>query len=300
MGVDNISELLGDQPSIDDDSQDVSDVQGGAIGQDSYDGGEPSASDGQEQSRQKTKVPLSALQEERTRRQELQDQLKSQQENTRRMEERFTQMMQLVQNQQAQGGQQEPAQQLPAFLDDPEGHINGLKAQVEAELAQLRQFQQQAQQQQYVAYQGQQLAHQVAAAEETFRAVTPDYNDAAKFFMDRKTLEYTALGADPIAVQQAVQRDYQGIAVGAGNSGRNPAEVLYTLAKAMGYSPRQGQSAVKHAKPAPSSLSNMGGAPRAPDETGGVTLESVANMTDAEFDKFWKQMERGSKQRPTF
>lgn len=302
MGDVNISELLGDQPLIENDGDGSEELLEG--GQDdlqptSGDDSAPTSDEPPATGKRQSKVPLAALQEERTRRQELQDQLKARDTQQQAMEQRFTQLMQLVQSQQQPQIQQQPPE-VPSFVDDPEGHVNALRAQFEQELAQLRGYQQQNLQQQQAAQQGQELARHVAQAEAEFSKATPDYNDAAAYFVQRKQLEYAALGADPMTIQQAIRNDYQGIAIAAQQTGKNAAQLLYNLSKAMGFTGRQTQPASKQQKPAPTSLSNVNGAPRAPDEQGGVTLESVSNMTDAEFDKFFADMARKSRQRPTF
>lgn len=313
MGDVNISELLGDQPLIDE--TDLPDAGDDGYEDDGSSGGAPASAEppaGNEPPADpyagKKNVPLKALQEERQRRQELQDRLASREQQTQAMEQRFQQMQQLwLQQQQVQIQQQQPQQPpapVPTFVDDPEGYVNHLKAQFEAKIAELQGYQQQAVQHQQADYQGQQLARQVAVAEQEFIKTTPDYADAANYFAQRKQLEYAALGADPITIQQQLQRDYQGIAVAAAQTGRNPAELLYNLSKAVGYTKALAKPAGQGAKPAkpaaPTSLSDVAGAPRAPDEEGGVTLESISQMTDAEFDKFFNNMARGSRQRPTY
>lgn len=319
MAVDNISELLGDQPLIDE--NDLSDADGDDIpGGDGADSEPPSGSSQEPPAGNeppdpyagKKNVPLRALQEERTRRQQLQDELASRNQQNQQMEQRFQQMLQLMQqqqqvqlNQQQQAPQQQQPQ-LPSFVEDPEGYVNGLRAQFEAELAQLRGYQQQTLQQQQVSHQTQQAARHVASLEQEFSAKTPDYPAAADYFMQRKSLEYAALGVDPLTIQQQIQADYAGVAQYAIQNNKNPAELLYNMAKAMGYAKAtqaqgKGQQQPKQpTKPAPTSLSDVQGAARDLDQEGSVTLENVAQMSDAEFDKFWAKMAHSSKQRPTF
>lgn len=266
-------------------------------------GGEQQVDDDLQQFGGRKTVPLGALQEERTRRQELQEQLRAREQQTQLMEQRFQQMMQLFQQQQSvQLQQQQPQaqqQEIPAFVDDPEGHINALREKVERELAQVREFQQQLTQQQLGAQQGQQLAQKVASQEQEFMAKTPDYPAAAEFFMQRKAMEYAALGLDPVSVQAQVQRDYHNIAIHATQTGKNPAELLYNLSKTLGFSgQQQGQQQGAQKPKAPTSLSNANGVSRSPEEQMGMSLEALSSMSDAEFEKFWKQMERQGRQAP--
>lgn len=250
----------------------------------------------------KKHVPLGALQEERTRRQETQAQLAQQQQLNQRMQERFNQMMERWQQAQApvQQQPQQEQQPIPQFIDDPEGHIRAVSERFQQQLDELRQFYQGSVTQQHAAAQGQALAQHTAAAEAEFSKATPDYPKATEYFAQRKLAEYTALGLDPVTAQNALMRDYQGIAITAAQRGQNAAQLIYNLSKAMGYSsqPAAPQTRQTAGKPAPTSLASLGGDPRAPQDSGTVTLESLADMTDAEFEKFFAQMERGSRQRP--
>lgn len=256
-------------------------------------------------------VPLGALQEERARRQELQQQLQQQSEHNQRLQDRFNQFMERWQQSQQPAAQPQPQQpepvQIPNFIDDPEGHIAALRQQFQQQLDEVRQYQQGTIQQQQATQQGQRLAQHTAAQEAEFVKTTPDYQNAADFFAQRKLAEYAALGADPVSAQQALMRDYQSLAIGAAQRGGNAAQMLYNLAKAMGYAgaapaaPGKAPAAppaVQAPKQAPTSLAGLGGAPVTPGETGALTLESLAEMSDAEFDKLFAQMERGSRQRP--
>lgn len=294
---DNISELLGDQPMLDESTLPDSGTDDSALGSTGIpddllpaDGpGEPPAS--------RKHVPLAALQEERTRRQELQDELRQQRELSAKMQERFNQLMERMA---PPAHPEQPAVEIPPFIEDPEGHIAAKEELVRREMEQMRQFQQQTLQQQQAAQQGQVLAQRVAAAEEEFKTTTPDYPQAVEYFIARKQAEYAAFGADPVTVHQQLQRDFQGIALAATQRGQNPAAVMYAMSKALGFTVPPQAPGTPPAKAAPTSLSNVQGAPRAPDEQGGASLEAIANMTDAEFDKYWSQLERGSKQRPKF
>lgn len=306
-GMGDISSILSDQPLIDDgggqDEGAGAELEQGTEEHGALDlgGGEPPASTEAPEGKPKGRVPLAALQEERERRQELQEQNRTLMEQNAKMNERFQQFMERMQQpQQPQQPQEQPVE-IPAFIDDPEGHINGLRQQLERELTQVRQAQQALMGHQQQSAHVQQLAQTVAASEVAYRAVKPDYDQAAHHFASLKTAEYLAFGYTPEQAQMALMRDYQGIAQASAQRGVSPAETLYKLAQATGYAPQAGGQQPQQApKQAPTSLSSLGGAPRAPDEQGGVTLESVSNMSDAEFDKFWKQMARGSKQSPKF
>lgn len=317
---DHIAQILGTQAPLSD--QEIDELDGGQGSlDDEIPGGEPSVDEPPAATdeppaptgRRNQKVPLAALTEERTRRQELQDQLKSRDEQYQRLEQRtnillqqFSQQQQVAQ--QASQQQQQPAQ-IPSFTEDPEGHVTALRQQFEQQLQALQQQNQVYQQVAQQDVQRQQMASFAAQAEEQFKAVQPDYTNAANFFAERKMREYAALGLDPVTAQRQLAVDYSGLVQGSIQTNRNPAQVLYALATAMGYTPGQqqapaGKVAAKPAaqqvpKQAPTSLASVEGV-RTPGEEGELSVESLANMTDAEFDRLFAKMGRGSKQRPTF
>lgn len=315
---DHISELLGGQgqPLVDEEAegQEYESQEGDG-------GGEPPVAEADPQPEgegeppapqagKRQKVPLAALQEERAKRQNLETQLQQVQQHNQTMEQRFQQMLQMFQQQQQQQApqQQQEAPQIPAFIDDPEGHVNGLRAQFEEQMRQLQEQNQQlvqARQQQSVV---QELAQRSATYEEAFKAQNPDYPQAVEFFAQRKALEYAALGANQYQINQQIQIDVARIAQLSLQQNKDPAQQMYALATALGYTkaapvpPKPGVKPQQQALPpkAPTSLATVESSVRSPDEEGEITLEAVAHMSDAEFDKYWAKMARGSVQRPKF
>lgn len=238
-------------------------------------------------------VPLGALQKERANRQE-------QQQQNAVLLERLTKILETQQQaQQPQVKQEEPQKiEIPAFVDDPEGHIEGLKRQFQAELDQLRQGTAQVTQQQQAQHQLQQLAATVTQHETAYRQSNPDYDQALEFFNQRKTAEYMALGLDAAAASQQLARDYQGLAIRAQQTNSNPAQMLHNIAKALGFTPQQQQQQQLGKKP-PTSLSDVNGSTRAPDQRGSVTAKDIVNMSNEDFDKFFNEMAAsGGSQRP--
>ncbi len=239
-------------------------------------------------------VPLVALQKERASRQE-------QQQQNAQLLERLTKIMETQQAQQQQAKQEEPPKvEIPAFVDDPEGHIEGLKKQFQMELDQLRQGNAQVTQQQQAQQQLQQLAANVTQHETVYRQANPDYDQALEFFNQRKTAEYMALGLDAAAAGQQLARDYQGLAIRAQQMNANPAQMLHNLAKALGFTAQPAPNG-QPPKKAPTSLSDVNGTTRAPDQRGTVTAKDIANMSNEDFDKFFNEMAAaGNSNRPAF
>lgn len=259
-----------------------------------------------EQHQERQKVPLAALQEERARRQEYKEQLEQERQHRQQMETRFQQMLERLQAQQA--AQQQPVQeeQIPDFHDDPAGHVAALQQRYEREMNEYRQFREQVERQNQLQAHQYNLTQRVVQAENAFRASAPDYDAAAQHYIAVKQAEYRAYGLDDMAVANQLRNDMAAVANLAFQQGRNPAEYIYNAAKAAGFTgqPAQQKPAAPipprapngqfQKAPVPTSLATTPAVPAAPDEDGKLTLEKIAAMSEAEFDKLWKQMERGS------
>ncbi len=289
-------------------------VSGGGDGGD--DGGDDDDTDNPAPKGRKQLVPLGALQEERNKRQELQQQLTERAAQQDKLAERLARL--LEQQQQANNPAPEP-EVIPDFDEDPRGHVDGLRRQFEQQLGQMQQFINGQGQHNQQAQQFQQVQHRVAADEQVYRATNPDYNEAAQYFNDRKLAEYTALGMDNVTARQQLARDVYGVAQIAYQQGKNPAEVLHNLAKAFGFAGKPkpkpgngtpgledgwdfppdgggpgGAAPAAHVPPN-TSLSNLQGAARAPDEKGKLTGAQISEMSDSDFDKLFEQMGRQSR-----
>lgn len=276
-------------------------------------GGEEEPDDtGDQPQGRKQLVPLGALQEERTKRQNYERELEESRAQQQRMQDRFNEMMMRLQGVQTEKPAEPQEEAIPDFHDDPAGHVAALTRNFEKRMSEMQAFVQQSQGQSAQQTQVQQLAQQATAAEVEFRKTAPDYDQASDYFRERKLAEYEALGLDPAAAVAQLARDCTGLVQMAAQQKRNPAEAMYKLAKALGYTPQtapkpqqQGQPPAQQQRPAakaPTSLANVHGAPKAPDEDNGgeMSLAKVANMSDKEFDKFFNDMGKGSVQRPKF
>ncbi|UPK87347.1 hypothetical protein [Pseudomonas sp. A2] len=244
----------------------------------------------------KQRVPLAAMQEERRARQAAQEQVRLLQEQ---LAAHQAQMQQFQQWQQQLAAQQQQAQQqaeIPAFIDDPEGHVNALRAQFEQRLNDM-QGQQQAtvhrQQLEQAAVQVQheltQLAPQLVAVENEFAARHSDYHQAYEH-LDRQVDARIAQqypGASP--EQRAFAKQIASLAFlrDCAAKGENPAERLYNKAAELGY---QTQHRAPSMKRAPTSLGALPGGGRAPDEQGRLSASQVASMSNEDFDRLFEQM----------
>jgi hypothetical protein len=250
-----------------------------------------------ESQRGKRTVPLAALQEERTKRQELQQQLIERQQQLELMQQQQLQWQQYQQQLQ----QQAAIDAIPAFEDDPQGHIEGVKHQFQQELENLRQGQ--AQQQAVADFQRDvaTIVPIVAQAENAFREANPDYDQAFDYV--RQHAEQNMRAQHPGASESDMQMLRRAVAVQFNREclqrGINPAEHIYGRAQELGFTPgrrvptSQGYQ-VSAPKTPNTSLSNLSGSPRAPDERGKLTAAHINDMSDSEFDDLFASMARSS------
>ena len=221
-------------------------------------------------------VPIGALTEERARRRELQEQ-------NQQMQARFNELLLRM----SQPQQQQP--QVPAFEENPAEHLRAMQQQYEQQLTELRNQVTGHTQRTQVVDQHTQFVNAVAAHEADFANRTPDYHAATAFVQQRKLIEYKAIGLSETEARQALSRDTMSVAQLALQRGQNPAEVMYGLAKTLGFAaPAQPAVQGQQRPAAPSSLQTAGGAPGA-DTAGQPTPEALAQMSDSEFDTWWNK-----------
>lgn len=244
----------------------------------------------------KQRVPLAAMQEERRARQAAQEQVRVLQEQ---LAAHQAQMQQFQAWQQQLAAQQQQAQQqaeIPAFVDDPEGHVNALKAQFEQRLNDLQGEQQQRQQAEQFHAQTVDAVNYAAQAEAEFRASNPDYD--AAFAHVQATAGQQIRQMYPQASEQELQMVEQAALLGfvqhCRANGLNPSEQVFAKARMLGFQPQRRAPR----KAAPTSLGAIPGGSLGPDDHGRPSVKSIAAMSEAEFDRLWSQMEADSVQRP--
>lgn len=251
----------------------------------------------QEQTQQRgKKVPLAALHEERTRRQQAEAQLQVQAQ----------QLQQLLAQQQAVQQAQLQAQQdaaIPDFDEDPRGYIEAKERQFAQQLEQLQNGP--AQQHQQIEVVRAQLHQEAAAvapsiieAEARFAAANPDYPQAFEVVQANADAALRQMYPGATEAEFQLVRNAAMVEFGRGcaATGANPAEKIYAKARELGFKAASRQPR----KEPPTSLSNMHGSARAPDEKGAISASDISSMTEAEFDKFWAGMRRDSVVGPKF
>lgn len=246
------------------------------------------AEEAEQQRGRNKKVPLAALHEERQKRQALELQVAAYQQQMQQF-----QAQQQATQQQAQQAAEQAA--IPDFDEDPRGYIEAKERQFAQALEQLQNG---PAQQQQAAMQHQQVTAAVVNLEQQFMAAVPDYEQAVDLVQRNADTQIRAM------YPQATEQQFSEIRTAALSefarqclaSGANPAERIYAKAQALGF--KAASRAPR--REAPTSLANLSGSPRAPDERGAISASQVSEMSEAEFDKFWNEMKGNSSQGPAF
>jgi hypothetical protein len=262
------------------------------------DGGVPPADEPPESERPTPETPPEGLdkrseaiwREERTRRKELQAQVE-------KMNERWAQMVERMQQGQPQAQQQptaapQPETEIPDFDDDPIGHLRVKNELLEKQLQEVNAERTARNQQARQIQEFQQLQSGVDQMETAFAQTNADYHDAVGYLYENVGKLAAAIGYNPQQVQQVLSQTAMNLSVSALRQGKNPAEAAYLAAKQMGWGGQQqvAEDPAPTPKPrAPTSLSSVAGR----RTTGGApTLDAIADMDDAEFNKLWADMEK--------
>lgn len=181
-------------------------------------------------------VPLAALHEERTRRKEIDKQLREAQQQIAEFRGKFSVIERL------QSGQQQQTEQ-PAGDPNPEddifGAVNAIKQKLDATEAEKK-----------AATEHTTFVNSYKADAQKFIGTTPDYMDAYNHLLSSRAAELQAIGYEGEELGRALQADEIGIAQMAMSKGKSPAEMLYSLAKQRGYTKKEAAAAAAEAPPA--------------------------------------------------
>jgi DNA repair exonuclease SbcCD ATPase subunit len=129
-----------------------------------------------------------------------------------------------------------PPAPAPDKTQDPVGYLEHEIAQTKAPLQNLQQKLEQYEQQQQQQAQLEQIRNYVVTAEQDFAAKTPDYWDAMNHIRQARFAQYRLAGLNEQQQAQALAQDTYAWTRSLLQSGKNPAEATYELARAYGYS----------------------------------------------------------------
>lgn len=160
------------------------------------------------------------------------------------------------------------------FVEETQQTVNGLKESREHDV------------------QRQQFANAVISKEQEFLAKNPEYNNAHKFWMEKRLEQLSFTIPDPAERHQVLMQEATWIASRALNSSGNPAEVIYNQAQVMGWKPtnqNKTDATTKIqtiAKGQERSTNVVGETPAgAPN-----SLEELSKLPDDEFDKHFDRI----------
>lgn len=222
-------------------------------------------------------VPQGALHQERERRKETERQFQELQRQFAEIQAKLNPPPEIV--------VPDPVLQPEAFK---QFQIDQIKQRAAEKAEADRQAQEQAQERQIMARVNQDV--------QQFRATTPDYDQAFQHAVKVRREELAFYGNTPEQIDQQIEVDVRAIVGQAYSQGKNPGEVFYGYAKMRGYSPAQAArdpvpqqaaaqiNALAEAQRQTQSMATAGG----PSNDGGVTIETLAKMSEAQLAKMPK------------
>ena len=222
-------------------------------------------------------VPQGALHQERERRKETERQFQELQRQFAEIQAKLNPPPEIV--------VPDPVLQPEAFK---QFQIDQIKQRAAEKAEADRQAQEQAQERQIMA----RVDHDVRQ----FRATVPDYDQAFQHAVKVRREELAFYGNSPEQIDQQIETDVRAIVQQAYTQGKNPGELFYGYAKMRGYSPAQAArdpvpaqaaaqvNALAEAQRQTQSMATAGG----PSSDGGVTIETLAKMSEAQLAKMPK------------
>lgn len=172
--------------------------------------------------------------------------------------------------------------------DQPITDIGQIKKALKLFLAQQEQDTQSAVQQQKTVRAVEGMMRNMSEYEADFASDHPDYFQAAKFYREGRQAELEDLGYSGQTLQQHLARDLFSAVRTALDGGRDPAEVVYGLAKRRGFVAGKQLATDKLQKLQRASAAGQTPSGRAP--SAGLSWGSVAKLKGAERDKAFKAL----------
>jgi hypothetical protein len=230
-------------------------------------------------------VPLPVLLEERNKARQIREQFEAERRQWTAAEARLQERLDILA--QAMTRDQQSKQAAPSFDDDPiAATVHGFQQTGEVvknlqdKLAQIEKGQQAERFEQ-------QLTHAAIAAEQQFKAAAPDYDSAIEHLVNARGRELAALGYQGNQILEIMKGERSAVLQQSLQTGRNPAQVLYELAKVRGFAPKaappkgeQKMDALEAGSKAASGIDNVAGR-----QTKSISLQSLIEMDDDEFYK---------------
>ena len=228
-------------------------------------------------------VPLAALHEARNEAKELKEQLRRKSEEDAARYAALQQRLDQLQN---------PPPEKPTFEVDP---ANFLKDKVDT----IEKTQAREEQEKNLARLENEVSARLQNSEAAYAKDHADYNDAAKYLGDVIVKNLKTLGiTDPVKHTAAFKQEVLKLTISALQTGREPAELVYEMAKNQGFTApaKKDTGKIENIVKGQEAAKTLGSGGRV--DTGALTLDTLARMDDDEYtalvadEKKWKQLEK--------
>jgi hypothetical protein len=179
--------------------------------------------------------------------------------------------------------------------DDPIGDIQTVKALAKLLVGQTQEERQAEDAVQRRANAMQTISNTMREYEDDFREQFPDYDKAAEHFMRARAEELKDTGLQGKALTDAMQNDFAGIVTRSVQAGKDPAEIIYNMAKRRGYAAAAAGKkleTIARGQGQGRSLPAGGGTANAD-----LTAAKVANLKGAAFDAAFEKLRANEKRR---
>lgn len=185
---------------------------------------------------------------------------------------------------------------LPDVDTDPLGNLEALRRVAEQLASQRREEDNRTKQQTAQERQFNQINTRMQEYESDFKEQNPDYDDAAKHFREKRMEELAEQGYEGDELTSALRTELVGLVARTLHAGKDPAEVVYKLARNRGFGGELRKEVVDTAskklqtiergQKAGRSLTTMGGK----TGDGGLSVDAVTKLDGAAFDQAFARL----------
>jgi len=233
-----------------------------------------------------------AIRIERERRKDLEKQLRLQAERSSKIEQVLTKVLQPQADAQSK-------ENVPDAEEDPIGYQNYKIAKLEQLQQQQQQYQQQQQEYARQVQQREQFVGAYAQSAKEYAVENPQFMDAYKHLVQSRLNEHLAAGYDENTANELLKQEEAAIVDRAFRNGENPAERIFKVAQARGYSYQAPQpekkpvsklESVKQGLRTSKALGPTQGDARDMDN---LNISDIDSMSDEEVDRLWNLAKTG-------
>jgi hypothetical protein len=179
---------------------------------------------------------------------------------------------------------------------DPLGYMTHQMEKLQAQIDAMTKAQTESQTQTQQQKDAEQFMNTIRSQVQAFEKATPDYQEAYKHLMNTRMQDFTDLGMTKEQIQQNLANEEMLITRQALAAGKNPAELVYSMAKRYGFkaapapvAPENKLETIKKGMEASKTVDRS-----TPPDAGKVTLETALNASDRDLnvavDKHWEEL----------